>query len=733
MEMQAAFDSLAPFVQEFIYRQSWQELRPLQVEAVQAVLQTSGDLLITTGTASGKTEAAFLPVLSLISREPTGSVKALYVGPLKALINDQFRRLDQLCEQGGIPIHRWHGDVAANQKWDLIDHPGGVLQITPESIESLLINKTKSLKRLFGGLEFIVIDEVHTFLESDRGRQLQSQLERVSAYGRKRPRRIGLSATIGDVEIAKKWINPKDPTLVQLINPVVAIPPTRLSHLHFSTSKGDIPEELLEDLYSLTRYRKTLIFCNSRRFVEQITTQLNRRCRHDRLEERYLPHHGSISKEIREDAEAKMRDEDRPHSVVCTNTLELGIDIGQLELAVQVDSTHSVMSFVQRLGRTGRKYGAPRILQIYSSELAPEPGDPFYERIPFSMLKAIAIVDLFVKGWLEPPEQKQLPYHILYHQILSRLIETNGASPKNLVGFFYQSGVFPSIPLGDYAALLKHLAEIDHIEQLDTGEMILGLEGEKVARSRDFYAVFQTPPEWDVIFGEKDIGRISPSPDLAPGICLMLGGQLWEVAEIYPGQKQVTVKRAKDAHDVLFEGTGVPEMHPRIAQQVYELLCGSEKPGYLSALGVIRLEESRQLFSELGLPSMNCIEGDDSWVVFPWTGTKIAQTLGLMVKHCGFEVEFPNMLFPWVMVIKRPDQSMDWKAFLAMVQDKAMEIDDGGELIDEVPDQLLRVHKFDQFLPEELIRKRAAVEWIDWAGMKKLIHCLDVQLLTGKI
>lgn len=721
MEMQAAFDSLAPFIQEFIYRQSWQELRPLQVEAIDAVLHTQNDILITTGTASGKTEAAFLPVLSLVSRDPVGSVKVLYVGPLKALINDQFRRLEQLCEQGGIPIHRWHGDIDANQKSDLIDHPGGVLQITPESIESLLINKTKSLRRLFNGLEFIVIDEVHAFLEIDRGLQLQSQLERLSAYAKKRPRRIGLSATIGDCEIAKRWLNPKNSFFVHLINPVVDIPPTRLSHLHFTCSKGDIPDELLNDLYFLTRNRKSLIFCNSRRYVEQITAQLNHRCRHDHFDERYLPHHGSISKEIREDAETKMRDEDRPHSVVCTNTLELGIDIGQLELAVQIDSTHSVMSFIQRLGRTGRKYGTPRIMQIYTSELAAEQNDPFYERIPFSMLKAMAVVSLFVEGWIEPPEQKQLPYHILYHQILSRLIEMNGSSPRDLVSTFYQSQGFSSIPLEDYAILLKHLAEIDHIEQLDTGEMILGLGGEKVARSRDFYAVFQTPPEWDVIFGEKNIGRISPSPDLAPGNCLLLGGQLWEVVEIYPEQKQVTVKRANDAHDVLFEGTGVPEMHPRIAQKVFELLSGLSEPGYLSTSGLSRLRESRKLFSELGLTTQNVIEGDNYWVLFPWTGTKIVRTFDLLVKYAGFHSEFPNMLFPWVIKIKRPDQTTSWVSLLITLQEKAAELADGIDLLTEIPDELLRTHKFDEYIPEELIRKRAAVEWIDWEGVKKFL------------
>src|SRR5271157_507884 len=224
-----AFQRLAPFVQEFVYKQSWKELHPLQVQAIEAIFDSEDDILITTGTASGKTEAAFLPILSSIANEATGSVRALYIGPLKALINDQFRRLELLCQDGDIPIHRWHGDVGSSQKSDLIEHPGGVLQITPESIESLFINKTNHLRGLFGGLRYIVVDEVHSFLESDRGVQLRSQLQRIEEYAQtSRPRRVGLSATVGDPEVAKRWLNPRNPGKVRIIDPEIEVAPVRL-------------------------------------------------------------------------------------------------------------------------------------------------------------------------------------------------------------------------------------------------------------------------------------------------------------------------------------------------------------------------------------------------------------------------------------------------------------------------------------------------------------------------
>jgi ATP-dependent Lhr-like helicase len=722
-----AFQRLAPFVQEFVYRQAWKELHSLQVQAIEAIFDSDDDILITTGTASGKTEAAFLPILSLISLEPVGSVRALYVGPLKALINDQFRRLELLCDDGGIPIHRWHGDVGSSQKSELVDNPGGVLQITPESIESLFINKTNYLHRLFGGLRYIVVDEVHSFLESDRGVQLRSQLDRLERYATTtRPRRIGLSATVGNPEVAKQWLNPCNPNKVRIIDPVIDDIPVRLSHLHFTLTKEELPTELLDDLYALTKQRRSLIFCNSRRFVELVTSQLNHRSNRDHVLEHYLPHHGSISKEIREDAERRMRDDDQPTSVVCTNTLELGIDIGQLDLAVQIDSTHTVMSFVQRLGRTGRRQGASRIIQIYTSDLQPEPSDEFYERLPYSLLKALSIVDLFLEGWLEPPQQRTIPYNVLYHQLLSRLVETHGAMPKDLVAHFMNSGVFPGATPDDYARLLKHLASIDHIEQLETGELILGLAGEKVLRSKDFYAVFATPPEWDVFYKERTLGRITPRPDLQPGTCLLLAGRLWDVKDILTEKQQVIVEPAKDAHDVMFLGTGIPEMHPKVAQRVREFLLSKKAPTYLGNTGLQALDDARRMSQDWGLGKSQVFDTAERWVIFPWTGTCSARTIQYWLQACGFEVEFPMMMFPWVMTVAKANSSETKLQFLNRLRDVITSSQELSDVVCKIPIEILRTHKFDEYLLDELIRARAGQEWLDWEQAK-----LDLQKIIS--
>ena len=195
-----AFDRYAPFVQEYIYRNHWENLRAIQVAAADAIFNTDDNVLLTASTASGKTEAAFFPIITLFSEDMPASIGCIYIGPLKALINDQFLRLNELCDEAGIPVWHWHGDVARSHKEKLMKHPSGILQITPESLEAMLLHKHAAIPRLFGDLRFVVIDEVHSLLRGDRGGQTLCLIERLSRLAGVNPRRIGLSATIGDPE-----------------------------------------------------------------------------------------------------------------------------------------------------------------------------------------------------------------------------------------------------------------------------------------------------------------------------------------------------------------------------------------------------------------------------------------------------------------------------------------------------------------------------------------------------
>ena len=194
----SVFDRYAPFVQDFIYRNGWESLRAIQVAAGDAIFNTDENVLLTASTASGKTEAAFFPILTLFSEDMPRSVGAIYIGPLKALINDQFLRLTELCDEAGIPVWHWHGDVSQSHKARMLKKPSGILQITPESLEAMLLRKHADIPRLFGDLRFIVIDEVHSLMRGDRGGQTLCLIERLCRLAGVNPRRIGLSATIGD-------------------------------------------------------------------------------------------------------------------------------------------------------------------------------------------------------------------------------------------------------------------------------------------------------------------------------------------------------------------------------------------------------------------------------------------------------------------------------------------------------------------------------------------------------
>ena len=459
------FDRYAPFVQDFIYDHAWEDLRSIQVAAGDAIFNTDENVLLTASTASGKTEAAFFPILTMFYEDPPTSIGALYVGPLKALINDQFLRLNDLCEEAEIPVWHWHGDVSATHKRKLLEHPSGILQITPESLEALLMHKHMAVPRLFHDLRFVVIDEVHSLLRGDRGGQTLCLIERLSRMAGVNPRRIGLSATIGDPvrtgaflasgtgrgcviprfdEPGRVWrlsmehfyitgpqateraaegagtgVERADGTIeadvlaVEHVEPQAApdqaLAPRALAAAStapesagrkqqeeasreplscqnppadfdagedagWGPSEPSVDSELGDQallsptdaapenadpgigyIFERTRGAKCLVFVNSREEAEAVCTMLRSYCEANHEPDRFLIHHGNLSASIRESAEDIMRDDERLDTTVTTATLELGIDIGRLERAFQIDAPFTVSSFLQRMGRTGRR------------------------------------------------------------------------------------------------------------------------------------------------------------------------------------------------------------------------------------------------------------------------------------------------------------------------------------------------------------------------------------------
>ena len=346
------YSRYAPFVQEFIYRNGWESLRGVQVAAADVIFNSDDNLLLSASTASGKTEAAFFPILTLFSEDMPSTIGALYIGPLKALINDQFARLNDLCDEAQIPVWHWHGDVAQSHKNKLMKKPSGILQITPESLEALLMHRHSALTSLFGDLRFIVIDEIHSLLRGDRGAQTLCLIERLSRLAGVNPRRIGLSATIGDPEKTGEMLSAGTGRRTAIPKVAEAGAKWRLSMEHFyvtgrQASEGQedderamkLPQEPTDTapenadpgmgyIFEHTRGRKCLVFVNSREECEAVTTSLRSYCEARHEPDRFLIHHGNLSASFRETAEEIMKDEDQFQTTVTTATLELGIDIG---------------------------------------------------------------------------------------------------------------------------------------------------------------------------------------------------------------------------------------------------------------------------------------------------------------------------------------------------------------------------------------------------------------------
>lgn len=775
----SAFDRFAPFIQDYIYAHDWECLRGIQVAAADAIFNTDCNILLSASTASGKTEAAFFPILTEFYENPPLSVGALYIAPLKALINDQFVRLNELCEQADIPVWRWHGDVSASQKARLVKHPSGILQITPESLESLLLHKHGAVGKMFGDLRYIVVDEVHSLLRGDRGGQTMCLIERLSRLSGSNPRRIGLSATIGDPQavgaflsagtnrttIIPRFNEPKrtwrismehfyttgpqaterdfaamNPDDVELVG-VEKVVPRALSAAGETgkeypvapqegrvLSKGRLGEHALDTptdvapsvadpgygyLFEYTRGKKCLIFANSREEAEGITTSLRSYCELRHEPDRFLIHHGNLSSAFRETAEELMKDDSFDLTTVTTATLELGIDIGKLERAFQVDAPFTVSSFLQRMGRTGRRDFPPEMWFVVREE-EPEPRTLMPDTIPWKLLQAIALVQVYTEEkWVEPPRLDRLPYSLLYHQTMSTLASCGELSPAQLAERVLSLSYFHRVSLDDYRVLLRHLLDADQIQVTEAGGLIVGLAGERVINSFKFYAVFQDDEEFSVRCESQELGTVVLPPP--PGERLAIAGHVWLVEEIDRKRHLVYVSRIKGKVPAYF-GECAGDINTKILERMRLALSESHFYPYLMSNARARLTLARRVAQNAGIAEKSLINlGGDTWALFPWLGSYAFMALERFLKlRCGKLLGLRSMKSckPYYLQFC---MDADEKRFYEVLAQAAKIPFSPMELLyeGEVP----YFEKYDLLLPKELIRKGFAYGVLDIEGM----------------
>ena len=646
------FSYYAPFIQEFIYRNNWEELRSVQIEAAKPIFFSRDNVLICSKTASGKTEAAFFPVLSILDMAQPESFGAIYIAPLKTLINDQFQRIGMLLSESGIPVTHWHGDVSASHKRNAVKNPRGILQITPESLEGMMLNRHDSINDYFRDVHFVIIDEIHFMAGTDRGNQVRCILERLARVIGRSPRRIGLSATVGDPRASAHWLGEntgRETATVFIKNEKTQ---WRLACEHFFTQNAKthtvrenrmyenyadkysyflFSREASHFIYDCAKGRqKSLIFANTREEAEHMTATLRLIAAEKREDDIFYVHHGNISRELREQTEAGLKDESAQTAACATVTMELGIDIGELERVLHLGAPNTVSSFLQRMGRSGRR-GAPHEMVIIINEDAVSPDALLPHAMPWELLKCIAVIQLYVEErWIEPPALKQMPFSLLFHQTLCTLASHRELRPEEFREKVLSLSPFSKIDVKDYKKLLMHMLKTDMLQLTEEKTVIVGLKGEKLINSHKFLATFKDYDEYKVMHGSEAIGTLTGETPV--GYVFLLAGYAWEVTETMPAQKLIYVMKADGSGAYPWPGS-YRDVHTKVIRQIRKILRGDAEYPYLRPRAAERLRQAREIAAASGMLTQPVLHlGGTTWCIFPWLGSNSNWTLRRFIK-----------------------------------------------------------------------------------------------------
>lgn len=730
MNGEEIFGRFPEFIREFIYAQGWEALRDVQVAAAESIFGSNNNLMLTSSTASGKTEAAFFPILSLLCEDPPESVGVLYIAPLKSLINDQFGRIEVLLDESGIPVTHWHGDVAGSHKKKLLERPRGILQITPESLESMLINRSNDIPRLFGDLRFVVIDEIHTLTGSDRGNQILCQLARIGRVLGRHPRRVGLSATVGDPEKAAAWLSAGSGRATDI--PTFAQGALRwrlgLEHFYVQNTREEqaaepkdapspSPAPTVYDagytfMYDCVQGKRSLVFSNSREETEYLCATFRQIAKLRGDPDNFLIHHGNLSAALREEAELRMKDDEGEPFVTCaTVTMELGIDIGRLERVLQNQSPNSVTSFLQRLGRSGRRGQPPEMMMVFREE-DPLPNTPLPHLMPWELLKAIAIIELYrSERFIEPPVLRRQPFSLLFHQTLSVLAASGELTVRRLAERVLALPPFADVTKEDYKVLILSMLNNDFLEMTEEKTVIVGLAGERLLKSFKFYAVFKDSEDYTVRAGSDEIGTITTPPPV--GDRFALAGRVWEVEELDIQRKLIYVQPVEGKMEVSWPGD-YGEVHTRIAERMRQVLREDTVYPYLKPNAQKRLDVARHVARNTGLTEHSLIHlGGYSYCLFPWLGTRSFRTVRRLIQSRSGQfgitgVEYEGCYFIAFKMSKGSDFEL-----MQSLADEARAGIDPERLVSsgEVP----LFEKYDDYIPADLLRHSFAVDKLNAA------------------
>lgn len=619
----------------------WPGLRPLQEAAVRPLLDGE-DALLLAPTAGGKTEAAMFPLLSRMAGENWSGTSLLYICPLKALLNNLLPRLETYTGWLGRRAALWHGDVTMGRRRRILRERPDVLLTTPESLESMLVSTAVDHDEFFRGLHAVVVDEVHAFAGDDRGWHLLAVLERLSRVTGRPVQRVGLSATVGNPEVLLSWLqgSGRGRRPARVVAPQVA----PAAAAYGTRPAGDVELDYVGSVHNaakviaaLHRGEKRLVFCESRALVEELGQRLRA------LDVTTFLSHASLSVDERRRAEEAFAQE-RDCVIVATSTLELGIDVGDLDRVIQLDAPRSVAAFLQRIGRTGRRPGSTRNCLFLALS-----GD--------GLLQAAGLLHLWGQGWVEEVAPPPEPRHIVAQQVLALSLQ------QHRVGDQLWRHEWNDLPPFDKTAdvIVRHLVDQGYLDT-DAGMLFIGPEAEARFGRRhfmDMLAVFTAPPQFTVLSGRTEIGRIDPALLTAkvqgPRL-LLLGGRSWRVTHIDWTRHRCFVEPAESGGKALWMTGGVPQGRSyRMVRAMRDVLLGTDPPAALTGRAANRLAGLREEYASVVHPGGTLVvrDGDGEMRWWTWAGFRANATLISTLS----ELADPTQRYDDASIRLRPDLS----------------------------------------------------------------------------
>lgn len=711
------FDRLAPPLQRALWNLGWKGLRDHQKAALPLILDTQVDVIVSAATASGKTEAAFLP---LLTRLWGGAGVVLYVAPVKALINDQVERLQVFCADMDIPLYPWHGDVGQTSRKKFFANPRGVVLITPESLEALLFRRGSEVSGLFAGLEAVVVDELHAFIGNVRGRQLQSLLHRLECQLARCLQRIGLSATLGDMGLAADFLRLGQGYAVQVVTSadekrhlqlalkVVCQPATM-------TETDQDPHWLIaEELFERLRGANHLVFPAGVGLVEFYADALRKRCEAAGLPVTFFPHHGRLAKSEREETEAELKRGHLPVSAICTTTLEMGIDIGAIKGVVQIGPPQTVASLCQRIGRAGRREGEAAVLWQYCIAKAHGSGMDCAEGLQPDLVQAVAVIQLFLAKWYEPPRAGELDYSTLVQQVLSLVGECHGITAVVAYERLCQTGPFRGVTQGDFIALLRAMAAKKLLMQ-DANRLLLhGELGERLVNHYTFYAAFPDSQEYRLRQGGKELGTLPLSAWNQSGDVITFAGRRWAIEYIDHEKRLVDLQPSSMGKLPRTGGQG-QSVHNKVREEMRAVLSSQHMPVWLDANARALLQDACKQYLNLQLDREFCVVEGDTAYLFVWQGDVVQNSLVALLNHQGLQASNEEICI----TVKNASLGM---VTLAIAQVAAQPCPTSAQLFTrkDVPN----TEKWDWVLPDELFLAGHTSRALDLEAA----HALCIQL-----